>query len=368
MATLLIVAGGSGGHIVPGLAIAEEWKKTYPEDKICFVTSGRAVERFFQAELTKYQVIELNVPAFSELRKSPWRFTREFWRSYVAAAKMLGEIKPAAVMGMGAMTSVPVILSASRKKIPIILHEQNKVAGRATRHLARFAKVVCTSFQETAGLTPDSKQVWTGNPVRQPATIDRSSPQLSPATLLVLGGSQGARHLNLAIEELVRLHPEIMQQYKLIHQVGAGFHSVNFRSDDVHNMLDSSRMHSNWEQHEFLQPISAFYSQARVVICRAGAGTLAELALWKLPAIIVPYPQAVQQHQLANAREYVAHQAGLLVEEANTPTETAQKLWEQLQIIKESAIIEQIKLALGQMAKPEAASKICGELAKVIHP
>lgn len=226
------------------------------------------------------------------------------------AGLLLRRLNPVAVIGTGGYASAGVVLAAALERIPTLIHEQNSIPGRTNRLLSRFARRVALTSPEAAAAFPAGKTVLTGLPVRpEIAAGDRQRALvqfgLSPArrTLLVLGGSLGARSLNRAVREVAPLWSN--SAWQILHQVGKG----------------------NWEEHQrslpapppsyravpYIEAMGDAYAAADLVLCRAGASTLAEVTLVGLPAILVPYPHAHADHQTHNARALVSASAAVLL-------------------------------------------------------
>src|SRR5579863_9968032 len=289
--------GGTGGHLTPGLAVAAELLLDDHRSRIVFVGSGRALERrLVGAE--GYDLRVLPVESSAILRRNPLRFAWNYWRSYRLASALLAAEKPQVVFGLGGFASVPTVHAAIRRGIPTVLLEQNAVPGRATRYFSRQAAAVCISFDVAATRFPAGTHIeLTGNPVRASiaALCQRPAPPIpsSSPTLLVLGGSQGAESLNDAVVELLTQMPPHLHSWRIVHQTGAAQHlkiAEAYRKAGIAHFVQP-----------FFDDLSDQYSQAALVISRAGATTLAELACGGCPALLLPYPGAADHHQLANA-------------------------------------------------------------------
>ena len=306
MNKLLVMAGGTGGHIMPGIAVAEQMKREgwniawmgNPDGMEAKLTAGRG-----------YQMAWVNFSALRGkglLRKImlPFNLMRAFYQAYL----QLDLVKPDVVIGFGGYISFPGGMMAVLKGIPLVLHEQNSVAGLANRVLAKVADRVLTGFPDTL---KDGE--WVGNPVRpeisgvSPAPTERYAMRQGALRILVIGGSLGARALNENVPRALALinpaeRPEVM------HQTGADeFNAVAvlYTALDVHAQCAP-----------FITNMASAYAQADLVICRAGALTIAELAAAGVASLLVPFPAAVDDHQTSNAQFLARAGAAFLLPQA----------------------------------------------------
>lgn len=314
--------GGTGGHLTPGLAVAAELLQHDHKCRIVFVGSDRPLEKLLvTADGYDHRVLPVEAPAM--LRRNPFRFGWQNWRAYRLARALLETEKPKAVIGLGGFASVPSVLAAIQRRTPVILLEQNAIPGRATRFFSRRASAVCTSFGDTAGKLPAGSRVsMTGNPVR--ATIadlcrrEAMPGASSPPTLLVLGGSQGAESLNEAVGGMLLENLPQLSGWRIVHQTGAAQHSQIAQAYHAAGFAHFAQ--------PFFEDLSDWYSQATLVISRAGATTLAELACAGCPAVLLPYPYAADNHQLANARVFEAAGAATVIEHGPSSSQTCSQL------------------------------------------
>ena len=294
MRTLLVMAGGTGGHIFPGLAVADAAKAA--GWRVVWLGNPDGME----AKLVPARGYEMAELRFGALRGKgivrklllPFNLLRGFWQ----ALGRLGEVKPDVVIGLGGFVSFPAGMMAVLKGIPLVVHEQNSVAGLANKVLAGVADRILTGFPEVL-----KKGVWAGNPVRAdiaalPAPAARYAERVerqAPLQLLVVGGSLGAQALNEALPRALALLPED-ERPQVVHQAGekhlealkAGYAQAGVKANCV----------------AFIDDMAGAYAWADLVICRAGALTVAELAAAGVASILVPYPHAVDDHQTGNAR------------------------------------------------------------------
>jgi UDP-N-acetylglucosamine--N-acetylmuramyl-(pentapeptide) pyrophosphoryl-undecaprenol N-acetylglucosamine transferase len=289
--TALIMAGGTGGHIYPGLAVADELRAR--GWRIVWLGNADGME----ARIVPPRGYELQCIRFTALRGKgllrklmlPLNLLRGFWQ----ALGVLGRVKPQVVLGLGGYVTFPGGMMAALRGIPLVLHEQNSVAGLANRVLAGVADRVLGGF-------PDAlpKAEWTGNPVRAdiaalPAPVERFAGRSGPLNILVVGGSLGAQVLNDTVPQALAQIPEA-ERPQVIHQAGERNMpalEAAYAAAGVRGTLQP-----------FIQDMAGAYAQADLVICRAGALTVAELAAAGVASVLVPLPHAVDDHQTGNAR------------------------------------------------------------------
>lgn len=315
--TLLVMAGGTGGHIFPGLAVADAVK-----------AEGWRVVWLGNPNSMEAKLVPARNYEFAELRFDALRgkgFLRKLLlplnllRGFYLALGVLGRVRPDVVLGMGGFVSFPAGMMAVLKGIPLVLHEQNSVAGLANKVLARVADRVFMGFPEA--FKASKKVVWCGNPVRAeiaalPVPSERFSARLGSTEalrVLVVGGSLGAMALNEVLPKAFALLPP-EQRPQVVHQSGEKHLAV------LKENYAQAGVHANCVA--FIEDMAGAYAWADLVICRAGALTIAELAAAGVASILVPFPFAVDDHQTSNAR--FLSQAGaaiLLPQNEMTPEE-----------------------------------------------
>lgn len=351
----LVMAGGTGGHIFPGLAVAQAlrergWRVHW------LGGPGTAEQPSMESRLVPPQGFPFETIDFSGVRGKgratllllPWRLLRACWQS----SQVLRRVKPDVVVGLGGYITFPAGLMCALHGVPLVLHEQNSVAGMANKVLAAVAKRIFTAFPNVI-----KNGQWVGNPLR-PAFIGGADPatrfagRSGPLRLLVVGGSLGARALNDIVPRALALIPQAVRP-QVIHQSGATQIEqlrANYAQAGVQAQLTP-----------FIDDTAQAFADADLVICRAGASTVTELAAIGTAALFVPFPAAVDDHQTANARFLVAQGAGWLVPQAEL---TPERLAEMLQKTERSALLE-CGLQAKRLEKIDAAAKIvaaCEEL------
>ncbi|TAL98958.1 MAG: undecaprenyldiphospho-muramoylpentapeptide beta-N-acetylglucosaminyltransferase [Rhodanobacter sp.] len=342
---VLIMAGGTGGHIFPGLAVAE-----------CLRAQGVPVAWLgalggMETRVVPAQRIELHTVPVGGLRgkglatrlRAPWMLVRALW----ASMAVLRKIRPRSVLSMGGYVAGPGGLASWLLRRPLLVHEQNRVAGFTNRRLARLARRVLAGFADAL-----PRAEWVGNPVRGtittlPLPAQRMAGRTGRPRLLVLGGSLGARALNLALPQaLARLDPG--QRPEVLHQCGtrgleetrAAYAQVGVEAQLV----------------AFIDDMAGTYGWADLAVCRAGALTLAELSAAGLGALLVPFPHAVDDHQTRNAEVLVAVGAAELIKENELDV---QKLAQRLALLLgDQRSLLAMAEAARTLAKPDAAQVI----------
>ena len=350
--TALIMAGGTGGHIFPGLAVAHELRSRG------WTVHWLGAPASMEERLVPPQGFALETVEFSGVRgkgmASLVGLPLRMGKALSQARAVLRRVKPDVVVGMGGYITVPGGLAAVLAGTPIVLHEQNSVAGMANKLLARFAKRVFSAFPDAI---PGA--AWVGNPLRaeftrQAEPAARFAGRTGPLRLLVVGGSLGAKALNEVVPKALALMPQA-ERPVVTHQSGAkqiDALQANYAAAGVQAELTP-----------FIDDAAKAYADADVIVCRAGASTVTELAAVGAAAVFVPFPAAVDDHQTANAQFLVNAGAGWLVQQSVL---TAPKLAEMLENMKRSTLIEKAQKAK-TMQKLEAAQRVadaCEEVAR----
>ena len=342
------MAGGTGGHIFPGLAVADGLRAA--GWRVHWLGAPGSME----AQLVPPRGYAFEPVAFGGVRGKgmttlmvlPLKLLRAFWQSL----QVLRRVKPNVLVGMGGYITFPGALMGVATGRPLVLHEQNSVAGMANKVLAGFAARVFTAFP---GVLAKARQVrWIGNPLRepflhQPPPAERFAGRSGPLRLLVVGGSLGAKALNDIVPQALALLPA-GQRPRVTHQSGskqiealrANYAAAGVEAECV----------------PFIDDMAQAYADADLVICRAGATTVSELAAVGAAALFVPFPHAVDDHQTANARFLVDQGAGSLIQQREL---TPGKLADVLQKTERSALVMQ-----GQNAKKMQKIDAVGEIVK----
>lgn len=352
--TIMIMAGGTGGHVFPALAVAEHLR-AHDWNVVWIGVRGGMEERLipprgYAMSWVRFSgVRRRGIAAFALL---PPNLLIAFWQT----ARAIFAHRPDIVLGMGGYVSFPGGMMASLLNRPLAIHEQNSVAGLANRVLARLADRVLTTFPNAFGEA--TAVIWTGNPVREEiATLappeNRYAARAGQLRLLVIGGSQGAQVLNNVVPDaLALIAPEARP--RVTHQAGAANHEAvraRYQARGVNASVVA-----------FIDDMSARYAETDLIVCRAGATTIAEIAAAGIASVLVPYPHAVDDHQTLNARFLADRGAALLVPQHEL---TAQRFSEVLCGLTRERLLVMAQAARAA-GRPEATRKVaqvCMELA-----
>ena len=354
---VVIAGGGTGGHLYPGIAVAQEFQSSQGA-AVTFLTSPKAVTaRILERYGFPWQVI-----ASRALKGQGWwsriRTLCGLPGKVLEAKARLRALSPHLVLGMGGYASGPVGVAAYLLGIPLAIHEQNAIPGVANRWLAKLADRVFLSFPDTSGFFPRGRSLWTGNPIRPEFFITPPERPREPFTVLLMGGSQGAHHLNMAALAALPRLADLKEQLHFLHltgeedreKVAGGYSQAGFAAEVA----------------AFTPEVPAWMGRAHLVVCRAGASTLAELTGLGRAALLVPFPFAANNHQEFNARFLALAGAGeLILNKDFTGEVLAGKI---RHLISHPDIIKDMETAGRTLAKPNAAKEIvqaCLELLKM---
>jgi len=357
----IVFSGGvTGGHLYPGLAVAAAIQDAEPAARITFAGPGgkdrQAVGR------AGHSYLQLACP---KAPRNAWRlpsFAQQMFQSQWTAGSFLRDNTASAVVGLGGFASVPMALAARRCRVPLILMEQNAVLGRANRWLAQRADTLCLAFRETMNLPSGLRHspIVTGTPIRAEFCHANwgQTRDAAERVLLVVGGSGGARDLNEALP-LALCDLASFNGWRVVHQTGeAGLAAT---SAAYQRAGIDARVVS------FFVDMPAMLRQAALVVARAGGSTLAELAVAQIPAVLVPFPQATDDHQRQNAIRFAQAGAAILVDRQGLPiADLARRLALTLSpLLAQEALRQNLAASLASLAKPHAAQRIASKVLEV---
>jgi UDP-N-acetylglucosamine--N-acetylmuramyl-(pentapeptide) pyrophosphoryl-undecaprenol N-acetylglucosamine transferase len=347
----ILAGGGTGGHVIPALAIANQLKKEYSAE-ILFIGTARGIEnRLVPAAGYPLQLVRVgalkNVNLLTRA-KTALDLPRAIWD----AGRMLNEFAPDVVIGVGGYASGPAMLAAVVKHIPTLAFEPNVVPGFANRLVARFVSAAAVHFEETAKYFRHGEV--TGVPVRQ-AFFDILPKRGGTPTLLVFGGSQGAHAINAALFRCLPVLQREAPGIHIIHQTG---------ERDYNDALAAyERMGESAEVFKFIEDMPAAFARADLVVCRSGASTVAEIAAAGKAAVFVPFPRAADDHQRVNAEALAKHGAAVVVEESKLEgvwlAETIAAL------LQDTERLQKMGQAARRLSHPNAAREIAAMAARV---
>jgi UDP-N-acetylglucosamine--N-acetylmuramyl-(pentapeptide) pyrophosphoryl-undecaprenol N-acetylglucosamine transferase len=347
----ILAGGGTGGHVIPALAIANQLKQSYNAE-VLFIGTARGIEnRLVPAAGYPLQLVRVgalkNVSLMTRLKTS-----LDLPRALFQAGRILSEFAPDVVIGVGGYASGPAMLSAVMKHIPTLAFEPNVVPGFANRIVAKFVSGAAVHFEETAKYFRRAEV--TGVPVRQ-AFFDIPPKQRGTPTVLVFGGSQGAHAINEAVFRCLPVLRREAPGIHIIHQTGErdyndALAAYNAQGEDA-------------EVSKFIEDMPAAFARADLVVCRSGASTVAEIAAAGKPAVFVPFPRAADDHQRINAEALARHGAAVVVEESKLEgvwlAETIAAL------LQDANRLGQMSNAARALAHPNAAKDIAAMAARV---
>jgi UDP-N-acetylglucosamine--N-acetylmuramyl-(pentapeptide) pyrophosphoryl-undecaprenol N-acetylglucosamine transferase len=359
---VIISGGGSGGHVFPAIAIANEFKKQRPDAEILFVGAKGKME-MEKVPKAGFPIKGLWISGFHrKLTLRNLMFPFKLVSSLFKAFGIIQSFKPDVVIGVGGYASGPTLQVATMKGIPTLIQEQNSFPGITNRLLAKKVNRICVAYEGMNKFFPEEKIRLTGNPVRQDIVelTDKKEEGLkhfglvqNKRTILLFGGSLGARTLNdsmAANKDLL----EKNQNVQVLWQAGKLY--IEEFNQSATAQLDNVKILP------FIDRMDLAYAMADVVICRAGALTISELCLVGKPAILIPSPNVAEDHQTMNAKALSTKDAGILVADKN-----AKKMLEQaLHVLDNEQVMNDLKKNIRKLAKANAATNIVSEILQII--
>lgn len=357
----IISGGGTGGHIFPALSIAGALRRRFPGADILFVGAQGRME-MEKVPAAGYPIQGLPVAGFN--RKNLFKnvsVLMRLRRSLNMARRIIKDFEPDAVIGVGGYASGPTLKAAQRLGIPTLLQEQNSYAGVTNKLLAKRARRICVAYPGMERFFPADKIVTTGNPVRAAILAPgrdvgeaRRSFGLDPGrpTVLVVGGSLGARTLNESIQ--AALHRFAENGLQLIWQTGKAYGDAG---------IQAAKGMKGIVVTNFLEDMAAAYRAATLVVSRAGAGSISELELLAKPCILVPSPNVAEDHQTKNARALSDRGAAILVPDAEARQTLADVIF---RTAADPDKLQQMQTAIAQLALPDSDEKIADEIIRAI--
>ena len=359
MLNILISGGGTGGHIYPAIAIANELKLRYPKANFLFVGAKDKME-MQKVPQAGYQIKGLWISGIQrKVTLQNVLFPLKFLSSLYKAYQIIRKFNPSIAVGTGGFASGPTLIMASIKGIPTLIQEQNSYPGITNKLLSKRAHKVCVAYDNLERFFPVEKIVKTGNPVRQDLlsvytkTTDAKiffKLHTTKKTILVLGGSLGARKIN----ELIEKHTEFFKQQKVqvIWQCG----SLYYNQYKKYNNLEHIQVH------EFINKMDFAYAASDIIISRAGASSVSELCIVGKPVIFIPSPNVAEDHQTKNAKSITQKHAAILLKE--TELETFSIVFETL--LKDQGKQENLSENIKELALPSATTDIVNEIEKLL--
>jgi UDP-N-acetylglucosamine--N-acetylmuramyl-(pentapeptide) pyrophosphoryl-undecaprenol N-acetylglucosamine transferase len=361
---VLIAGGGTGGHLYPGIALAEEIMAT-PGGEVLFVGTARGLE----SKLVPEAGFPLELMEVSGLKRTGLRgFLRGLSllpRAFSRSRAVLRRFKPDLVVGVGGYASGPLVFVAALTGYPTVIQEQNSRPGFTNRILGRFARRVFVAFSDARRSFTSRKVRWFGNPVRRrfldrvSSRVTTDAPPTAAPSLLVLGGSQGSHSINELASSMVQVLKARGILPRVVHQTGTA------EIDRMSLYYEALGLSDKVEARAFIDDMPAALAEASLVIARAGALTLAELAIMGRPAILIPLPTATDDHQTLNALEFERAGAAVIVPQYDT---TPPQLANVIQtLMGEPRRLEKMAEAMRGLARPNATREIVAELRALVE-
>lgn len=348
---IIIAAGGTGGHVFPGIALAEALGELNSGVEVLFVGTSNGPEAALIPQsgwpLRTIGGSSTHGGGFMNRMKSYLRVPGAMVRAW----RLLRMEKPDMVIGTGGFATGPMVLAASIRGIHTAIVEPNAIAGRTNRILSHFVDRVFLGFSSAANVFPKGKSIVTGNPVRKDiASVEKRTYDGSHAmTILCYGGSQGARRLNEIMVDAISHLKDYSERLRFIHQVGKASPVEEIATIYRRNSFES-------EVFVFTDQMASLYQEADLVVARAGAGTVAEVAALRMPSVLVPLPHAVDDHQSANAEELAKAKGALLISESDLDGEKLAKLI--VDFLEHPEKLKAMSDGLAVVGHPEAARRI----------
>jgi UDP-N-acetylglucosamine--N-acetylmuramyl-(pentapeptide) pyrophosphoryl-undecaprenol N-acetylglucosamine transferase len=350
---LIIAGGGTGGHLFPGIAVAEEFLSRDRDNEVLFVGTERGIE----ARILPRLGYRLECIATTGLRgmnlfsriKGAWHLLT----GYLQSRRIIRGFRPDLVLGVGGYASGPLVLAAKQSACSCFIHEQNALPGLTNRLLAKRVKKVFISLEESRKFMPEGKSVLTGNPLRRQILegVQRERPATEPGGafhLLVFGGSAGAHRINVAMTDALPRLTALRERIVITHQTGENDLAV------VRHAYDREGFRA--EVTPFIDDMAAAYGRADLIVCRAGATTIAEVTACGKACVFVPYPYAADDHQRKNAEALVGKEAGFLILDRELSGDTLASMIRDLSTDPEK--LKVIGKNATALARPDAAKVI----------
>jgi UDP-N-acetylglucosamine--N-acetylmuramyl-(pentapeptide) pyrophosphoryl-undecaprenol N-acetylglucosamine transferase len=349
--TFMMAGGGTGGHVIPAIAVARELRDRGHRPIFAGTSTG------FEAKLVPQAGFEIGYVEIGGLNRvgvaQVLRTLVQLPLSLAKAVGLLRRYRPAAVFSMGGYVAGPIVVAAAASRVPIVAMEPNAMPGLVSRRIGRFVARALLGFPETARWFPKGRSEVTGLPVRADFFAVSPKPREQTLTVLITGGSQGSRTLN----EAGRAAWTLVRNVRFIHQTGAGNYEELAREFSAEGV--------DGEITPFIQDMAAVFARADLVVCRAGAGAIAELAAAGKPSILVPFPFAADDHQLHNAQAFERAGAARLILDREM---TGQRLVDEIQkIAAVPGVLEEMGRSARSLAHPGAAQRAADVLEEVAH-
>jgi UDP-N-acetylglucosamine--N-acetylmuramyl-(pentapeptide) pyrophosphoryl-undecaprenol N-acetylglucosamine transferase len=357
----IISGGGTGGHIFPAVSIAEELKQRNSSVSILFVGAQNRME-MEKIPTLGYTIVGLPIQGLQrKFSIKNFKTLINVFRSIRKAKKIIRDFKPDIAIGVGGYASGPMLFAAQRMNVPTLIQEQNSYAGITNKILAKRVQKVCVAYDGMERFFRPETIVFTGNPIRpqiqnitctREEAVEYFSLDSKKKTILIIGGSLGARTLNQSISQ--NIHDLKNKNIEIIWQTGKLYYQ---------QALAEAKNIDSIHVYEFIKDMDLAFTAADVIISRAGAGTISELCIVGKPCVLVPSPNVSEDHQTKNAQALVDKNAALMVHDA----EAIHVLWKTtLDLLQNNTRMQELQTNIKTLAKPDAAKEIVDEIEKLI--
>ena len=355
----MLSGGGTGGHIFPAVSIANELKRRFPESKFLFVGSNNRME-MEKVPQAGYKIEGLWISGIQrKLTVDNLSFPFKVISSLLKSRKLIKNFKPDVVIGTGGFASGPLLYVASKKNIPTLIQEQNSFPGITNKLLSKSVDQICVAFKGLEKFFPDEKITLTGNPIRHDllnSDVDANEASKyfnideNKKTILVLGGSLGAREVN---KQIARILPWIKENnYQIVWQTGKLYYAE-------YKKLEVEYSYNGIKIVEFINRMDFAYKTADLIVSRAGAGTISELCVVAKPVLFIPSPNVAEDHQTKNAQALVENNAAIMIKEKNA---TELLIPELERVLGNDEIIRELSKNISLMALPNASKDIVDKI------
>lgn len=360
---VIVSGGGTGGHIFPAVSIANAIKAKHPQAEILFVGAEGRME-MHRVPAAGYKIIGLPIAGFD--RKNMFKNIIVLWKILKCerlAKKVIKDFKPMVAVGVGGYASGPTLKVAGSMGIPTLIQEQNSYAGVTNKILAKSAKKICVAYEGMERFFPKEKIVLTGNPVRQGLVDSRISKAEASEkfgldknlkTVLIIGGSLGARTLNESV--LGHLDEIRNSDVQFIWQTG------KYYSDEIKKRMSEVKPLDNLRVMDFISDMDYAYAVADLVVSRAGAGSISELCVLNKPAILIPSPNVAEDHQTKNAMALANKSAAIFLKDADAPEKLVEMA---INTVNDSDMLRTLAENAGKMAFRNSADVIADEVCRL---
>jgi UDP-N-acetylglucosamine--N-acetylmuramyl-(pentapeptide) pyrophosphoryl-undecaprenol N-acetylglucosamine transferase len=352
----IIAGGGTGGHLFPGIAIAEELTMRDPNNEVLFVgtTTGLEAQVLPKRKIPLHTILVLGMKGKSFVHKL--QAFGAIPRAIMESINIIKGFHPDLVIGLGAYVAGPMLVAASLLRRWRVIQEQNVIPGTTNRITARLAHRVFVSFEESRRYFACDKVLVTGNPIRREFVLPFTSQTEKGFGLLVCGGSRGAHRINQAMIEAVELLADLKRHVRIVHQ--AGF-------DDAQEVAEAyQRKGFSARVDPFIEDMATPYRQSNLVVCRAGATTIAELTACGRAAVLIPYPFAAHNHQEVNARTLVNKGAAKMILDRDLSGTTLASMIRSL--FQQPVTIRKMEHESVRLGRPDAAERIVDECYRLV--